>query len=40
MAIICRKCGEDIDEKGQDNMSYCDAPLCEDCDDKEEPNPQ
>ena len=31
MAIICRRCHQDIDEKGQDNMSYTKHPKCEDC---------
>ena len=31
MEIICRVCGEDIDAKGQDNMSYSGRPICEDC---------
>ncbi len=35
MAIICRVCGRDIDEIGQDNMAYDGAPLCEDCDEEE-----
>lgn len=30
--IICRWCGEDIDAKGQDNMSSTiEHPMCEDC---------
>jgi len=30
--IICAYCGEDIDEKGQDNMSYdAGSPCCENC---------
>lgn len=36
MAIICRRCGRDIDAIGQDNMAYSGRPLCEDCADKEE----
>lgn len=32
--MICRICGEDINEKGQDNISpICDYPICEDCKD-------
>lgn len=28
----CSKCGDDIDAKGQDNVSYISGyPLCEDC---------
>jgi hypothetical protein len=28
----CYRCGEDIEAKGQDNVSsVCDKPLCEDC---------
>lgn len=40
MRIICRICGEDIDAKGQDNMSYSNSPICEDCDGKEESDRQ
>ena len=29
--IICGYCGDDIDAKGQDNMSPNDVPMCEDC---------
>ena len=30
--MYCVECGEDIDEKGQDNMSpIYGKPLCEDC---------
>ena len=30
--IICRVCGRDIDEIGQDNMSSSiGSPICEDC---------
>ena len=29
--IICSECGRDIDEIGQDNMSFTSEPLCEDC---------
>ena len=33
--MICRICGEDINEKGQDNISpICDYPICEDCKDE------
>jgi hypothetical protein len=32
MAIICRKCGRDIDSIGQDNVSITPGcPICEDC---------
>lgn len=32
MSIYCAKCGDDIDAKGQDNMSFKPGyPLCEDC---------
>ena len=36
MNIICRECERDIDAIGQDNMSYGDSPICEDCSKKEE----
>ena len=30
--LICSICGEDIDEKGQDNVSLMvGCPICEDC---------
>ena len=29
--LICSKCGRDIDAIGQDNVSYNNSPLCEDC---------
>lgn len=29
--IRCSACGRDLDEIGQDNMSYTREPLCEDC---------
>lgn len=29
--IICKSCGRDLDEIGQDNMSCTCEPLCEDC---------
>lgn len=29
--IICSCCGRDINAIGQDNMSYTNSPLCEDC---------
>lgn len=29
--LICSCCGRDIDSLGQDNMSYNNKPLCEDC---------
>lgn len=32
MKLICGYCGRDINEIGQDNMSYNDMPMCEDCD--------
>ena len=31
MPIICSRCGRDLDEIWQDNMSLTDEPLCEDC---------
>ena len=32
MVVICGRCGEDINAKGQDNMSENPGyPLCEDC---------
>lgn len=33
--MICKKCYEDIEEKGQDNVSpICGYPVCEDCKDE------
>lgn len=33
MILICRSCGDDINAKGQDNMSNTIGyPICEDCD--------
>lgn len=29
--IICNNCGRDINALGQDNMSWSENPLCEDC---------
>lgn len=29
--IICSECGRDIDAINQDNMSYTEKPICEDC---------
>ena len=29
--LICSCCGRDINALGQDNMSYNNYPLCEDC---------
>lgn len=29
--IICNSCGRDINQIGQDNVSYTSSPLCEDC---------
>lgn len=29
--LICRKCGRDLNQIYQDNMSYTNEPLCEDC---------
>ena len=31
MPIICSRCGRDLDEIWQDNMSNNNEPLCEDC---------
>jgi len=36
MAIICRNCGRNIDVIDQDNMSYSNNPVCEDCDEEDE----
>lgn len=33
MSLICTCCGEDVNEKGQANMSHwLDMVVCEDCD--------
>jgi NMD protein affecting ribosome stability and mRNA decay len=31
MRIICSECGRDINALGQDNVSYTNNPICQDC---------